>query len=210
MKDAYVVTHPEATHHVDGLVGGWFDSELTDRGVAQAGAIAGALAERIGAAEVQVFSSDLRRARRAAEIITERFGAELIIDPDLRERSFGAAGGRPDAWLAERLVPLPEGADRMQHDEGIDGAETRIEAARRAYAAMQRIHDSPGEHQVVVTHGGVASYLLASWLGMPLDSLRLVHFKVSSGGISLLRDQDDFRCHQLTFLNETSHLSQHP
>ncbi len=206
MKNVYVVTHPEATHHVEGLVGGWYDSALTERGVTQAGAIAEALADRVGAAEVQVFSSDLQRARRAAEIIVQRLGAELTIDPELRERSFGAAGGRPQAWLDEHLIPLPEGADRLHHDEGIDGAETRLDAARRAYAAMQRIHDSTGENQVIVTHGGQATYLLAAWLGVPIDSVGRVHFKVSSGGISLLRDQDDFQSHQLTFLNETSHL----
>ncbi len=38
MRNLYVVTHPEATHHVDGLVGGQFDSELTTRGLRQAAA----------------------------------------------------------------------------------------------------------------------------------------------------------------------------
>lgn len=56
MRSIYVVTHPEATHHVDGLVGGWYDSELTDRGVRQAGAIADVLADRLGAA-AEVYSS---------------------------------------------------------------------------------------------------------------------------------------------------------
>ena len=32
MTRVFLVTHTEATHHVDGLVGGWFDSELTARG----------------------------------------------------------------------------------------------------------------------------------------------------------------------------------
>ena len=32
MKEIYVVTHTQATHHVDRLVGGWFDSELTEKG----------------------------------------------------------------------------------------------------------------------------------------------------------------------------------
>ena len=32
MKNIYVVTHAEATHHIEGLVGGWYDSELTPLG----------------------------------------------------------------------------------------------------------------------------------------------------------------------------------
>jgi hypothetical protein len=46
MNDIYIVTHAEATHHVDGLVGGWFDSDLTERGCLQAEAIAASLAAR--------------------------------------------------------------------------------------------------------------------------------------------------------------------
>ncbi|SFJ45631.1 probable phosphoglycerate mutase [Nocardioides psychrotolerans] len=42
-----MVTHPEATHHVEGLVGGWFDSDLTARGHAEAELVAQALGERI-------------------------------------------------------------------------------------------------------------------------------------------------------------------
>jgi broad specificity phosphatase PhoE len=44
MRTVYVVTHPEATHHVDGLVGGWSDSDLTDKGLAHAERIAECLA----------------------------------------------------------------------------------------------------------------------------------------------------------------------
>ena len=36
-----IVSHTEATHHVDGLVGGWFDSELTMRGREHARRVAG-------------------------------------------------------------------------------------------------------------------------------------------------------------------------
>ena len=32
MRRLYVVTHPESVHHVSAIVGGWHDSELTDRG----------------------------------------------------------------------------------------------------------------------------------------------------------------------------------
>ena len=70
MRNVYVVTHPEASHHVGNLVGGWFDSDLTDRGREHADRIAETLAVRLpGDAAVQVFSSDLLRARRTGEIV---------------------------------------------------------------------------------------------------------------------------------------------
>lgn len=43
-RTVFVVTHPEATHHVEGLVGGWHDSDLTPRGLKDADTIAQALA----------------------------------------------------------------------------------------------------------------------------------------------------------------------
>jgi 2,3-bisphosphoglycerate-dependent phosphoglycerate mutase len=39
--------------------------------------------------------------------------------------------------------------DRMNHDEGIAGAETRAAFARRLYAAMDDILQSQCEHQVI-------------------------------------------------------------
>ncbi|UUI65484.1 histidine phosphatase family protein [Cellulomonas wangsupingiae] len=105
-----VVTHPEATHHVEGLVGGQFDSALTPRGERQAAAIAAALHARIdGSARVGLVASDLRRTRRTAEIIGAVLGVEAALDPRLREKSYGEAGGRPQAWLDARLVPPPGG-----------------------------------------------------------------------------------------------------
>jgi len=43
----YVVTHPEATHHVAGVVGGWHDSDLTAQGRRHAEVILACSAEHI-------------------------------------------------------------------------------------------------------------------------------------------------------------------
>ncbi|XVU20690.1 histidine phosphatase family protein [Actinoplanes sp. CA-054009] len=204
----YVVTHPEATHHVDGLVGGWFDSDLTGRGLAHAGQIADALAGRLPSdGAVEVFSSDLLRARRTAEVVAARLAARVVFDADLREKSFGEAGGRPKAWLEERFVPPPASGERLRHDEGVPGAETRWELAVRAYAALDRIRRSKAEQQVLVTHGGTATFLLAAWIGMPIDAAGLVGFQFSPGGITLLREDDRVHSRRVIQLNDVGHLT---
>ncbi|MEO6089708.1 MAG: histidine phosphatase family protein [Umezawaea sp.] len=208
LRNIYLVAHPEATHHVDGVVGGWFDSDLTDRGVRQAVEIAGALHARLDERSVEIFSSDLLRARRTADIVAERLTGPLTIDGDLREKSYGEAEGRPQAWLRERAVPLPESGERLRHDEGIAGAETRMDLARRAYDAMARVQTSPGEHQVIVTHGGTITLLIAAWIGMPIDAAGRVHFKASSGSISVLRKDSRNYSHQVVELNDVNHLTQ--
>jgi probable phosphoglycerate mutase len=70
MRCLYVIAHPEATHHVRGLVGGWFDSHLTERGHRQAELIGRRIRHLVPAqTEVELHSSDLTRAAQTAETV---------------------------------------------------------------------------------------------------------------------------------------------
>lgn len=146
-----------ATHHVDGLVGGPFDSELTAKGLDDAGRIAAALAERIGVgASRSLVSSGLRRTAQTATVI----GDILDIAPDLgsrlQEKSYGVAEGREQSWLGERFVPPPAVGNRLRPHEGIDGAETRLEVASRVYEATSDALARDVDDLVIVTHGYAA------------------------------------------------------
>ncbi|WP_197522220.1 histidine phosphatase family protein [Occultella aeris] len=203
----YVVTHPQATHHVDGLVGGWFDSDLTELGRRHAEAIAAVLSQEIAGESVDLVCSDLRRASRTARIIAVRVGTEPRPDADLREKSYGEAEGRPQSWLRERQIPLPPVGDRLRHDEGVAGAETRWQLAERAYAAMHRIETSSAANTIVVTHGGAATLLLAAWIGMPIEASGQVQFGLTSGGITKLHLDARNHSHVIAYLNRTTHLT---
>ncbi|XVV09092.1 histidine phosphatase family protein [Actinoplanes sp. CA-131856] len=134
------MTHPEATHHLEKVVGGWHDSRLTAAGLDAASAIAGALREEIPpGAEVALSSSDLRRTRETADAIGRVFGVRARLDRGLREKSYGVAEGRPQEWLKQRFIAPPAVGDRMNHDEGIEGAETRAVFASRVYAAVEEV-----------------------------------------------------------------------
>jgi len=208
VRRLHVVTHPEATHHVERRVGGWFDSELTTRGHADAAAIAARLRELIPrAARIELYSSDLRRAAQTAEPIASRFGVEPTLVRDLREKSYGIAGGRPQSWLDERFVPPPATGERLGHDEGIEGAETKLEWVTRVYRAMDRIRSGTGEHQVVVTHGGSLSWVVGAWIGLPIAACTHASFRSSAGGITVLHEDDHFHNRTLHTLNDTSHLA---
>lgn len=202
----FIVTHPEAGHHVEGLVGGWYDSDLTQLGQRQADAVAAELERRLDDGAVGIITSDLLRARHTAEIISTRIGGDVRLDPDLREKSYGEAEGRPKTWLQERQIPLPAQGERLRHDEGIAGAETRMDLARRAYAAMQRLMLSESENQVVVTHGGTATLLLAAWIEIPIESAGRVQFSLSSGGITELFKNAKNHSHVIARLNDVGHL----
>jgi 2,3-bisphosphoglycerate-dependent phosphoglycerate mutase len=207
MQDLYLVTHPESTHHIDRLVGGGYDAKLTAAGTAAAGSIATALRNRIPAGtEITLYSSDLQRTLQTAHTIGDHLGVRVIADRGLREKSYGIAEGKPQAWLDERFIPPPLVGERMDHDEGISGAETKQAFARRVYASMDVIGQDPCEHQIVVTHGGTATIVIAWWIRMPVDALGYVNFRVTSGGITHLREDDYFHNRQVVQLNDVTHL----
>ncbi|MEV0618297.1 histidine phosphatase family protein [Nonomuraea sp. NPDC050404] len=207
MRTLYVVTHPEATHHVEKVVGGWHDSALTPAGLRAAAAIAQALRARIpDDAEVELFSSDLRRTRETAEQVAELFGVQPVLDRRLREKSYGVAGGRPQSWLDERFIPPPADGERMEHDEGVEGAETKAESARRVYAAMDEIVRRPCEHQIIVTHGGTLTFVVTAWIRMPIEAAGHAQFRAPSGSITTLREDDFYHNRSVVGLGDLRHL----
>lgn len=208
MRNIYVVAHPEATHHVEGLVGGWHDSQLTPAGTRAATLIAEALRATIPeGSDVEVFSSDLQRALQTASVVGDLLHVEPVLDRRLREKSYGQADGRPQEWLDHRFVPPPAVGDRMAHDEGVPGAETKASFAQRIYAAMDLILARSCEHQVIVTHGFAVTFVLASWIRMPIESLGYVNFRATSGSITTLHEDDYFHNRQVISLSDTRHLT---
>ncbi len=125
----------------------------------------------------------------------------------LREKSYGEGEGKPDAWFRERFVPPPAHGERMEHDEGLVGAETKAEWVRRVYGAMDQVMASQAADKVIVTHGGSATFVIAHWIGMPLDALDYVSFSVASGSITHLREDDYFHNRSVVSLGETAHLA---
>ncbi|MFI7470063.1 histidine phosphatase family protein [Nonomuraea sp. NPDC049646] len=207
MRTIYAVTHPEATHHVERVVGGWHDSRLTPAGLSAAVSIARALRARIPVgADVELFSSDLQRTRQTAEKVAELFGVKPVLDRRLREKSYGEAGERPQEWLDRRFIPPPAVGERLEHDEGVAGAETKAALARRVYAAMGEILQRPCEHQIIVTHGGSLTCVVTSWIKMPINAIGYASFRVPPGSITTLREDDYFHNRTVVSLGDTRHL----
>ncbi|MFE7156860.1 histidine phosphatase family protein [Streptomyces sp. NPDC057636] len=207
MRTLHVVTHPEATHHLESVVGGWHDSQLTPAGIRAALSISQALRARIpNGAQVELFSSDLQRTSRTAEEVAELFGVKPILDRRLREKSYGEAGGKPQEWLHRRFVPPPAVGERMDHDENVEGSETKAAWAQRLYAAMGEILQNPCEHQIIVTHGGSLTFVVASWIKMPIKSAGYASFRAPSGSITTLHEDDFFHNRHVVSLGDTLHL----
>jgi 2,3-bisphosphoglycerate-dependent phosphoglycerate mutase len=138
--------HGETDWNRERRLQGSSDTELNEQGRYQARELAAALADVDVTA---VYSSDLRRARETAEIVAASKGLAVVVDRDLRERSFGGWEGLTRAEIAERFPDL----------ESHDG-ETDEEVRRRVLAAVHRIVDvHPGAQVLVVSHGSALNTL---------------------------------------------------
>ena len=203
-----MVAHPESVHHTSDLVGGWFDSALTERGLRRAVLIAARLRKLVPDDQAaQVYSSDLTRATQTADAIALQLGVQPIHLQGLREKSYGAAEGKPQAWLDQRFRQPPATGDRMHHHEGIEGAETRQDFASRLYDAVATILASPSTCQIIVTHGFALTFVVAAWIHLPLEAAGYVNMRSSSGGVTVLEEDDFFHNRTLVSLNDTSHLA---
>ena len=89
---------------------------------------------------------------------------------------------------------------------GVEGAETRRQFATRVHAAVEQVLASPCAHQVVVTHGFALTFVVTAWIGMPLESADRVNFRATSGGITVLEQDDFFANRSVVRLDDTAHL----
>ncbi|HEY5071387.1 MAG TPA: histidine phosphatase family protein [Caulobacteraceae bacterium] len=207
-RDIYVVAHTQSRHHVEGLSGGWYDTELTELGRRQAEAVAGGLVGLVGeAGPVEIYASDLLRAAQTADPISRRLGTPAILWKDLRERNYGEAGGKPLAWAEARRVPAPSDGTRLDHRDGIEGVESMRRFVTRIYRAMGRVVASRCGTQIIVTHGFAMTYVVAAWIRMPLEATAWVNFRSSPGGITHLREDDLHLNRNVMRLNDTAHLA---
>jgi broad specificity phosphatase PhoE len=205
MKDLFIVTHAQSVHHLENKVGGWYDTDLTLRGREDAEAIAARLANLIEHDEVEIFSSDLKRAGQTAEAIGKRFGKMVTETSALREISYGVAGGKPQAWLDARYTPAPDD-NRLDHKGGIEGAESRRDVALRVYPCVTEIVARPCANQIIVTHGFTLSMIVSAWMKVPIEACGFVAFPAASGSITHLRQDDFFRNRAVVSVADTSHL----
>ncbi len=195
MKTLYVVSHTEATHHLDNVVGGWHDSELTEKGLADARLIAERLPKDV---QIEtIYSSSLKRALSTAKEISKTTGAKVLASDNLREMCFGAAEGKHQSWLNDRICP-EDGINRLDH-RIVEGAETKREFAGRIYAYLDNVEW--GDVSVLSTHSFAATFVLAWWIRMPLEAVGYVNFNITPGKISKLVEDDFFRNRAVEYIN---------
>ena len=165
MTTLILVRHGETDWNAQLRWQGHSDTALNEAGREQARRLAGEL-EPVNA----LYSSDLARASETAEIIAERLGLEVRLDPRLRERGFGSWEGR----TAEEIeVSFPDEQRRWREGIGAgahDAEQFEAFAARVGSFVDEVVPQHPGEDVLVVSHGGTIRVVHA--LAAGLDYVR--------------------------------------
>lgn len=197
-----LLRHGETPLSIERRFNGRNDSNLTERGAAQAVASA----HRLASLPVQaVISSPLPRTRRTAEIVATAVGVDVVEEPDLAETDFGAWDGLTfaevrdrwprelEAWLSDSAVAPPSG-------------ESFESVARRVAAARERLCGQwPATTVVVVSHVTPIKSLVREALAAPVAAIFRIHIEPAS-----LSRIDWHADHHpvVRLMNDTSHLGE--
>jgi probable phosphoglycerate mutase len=167
----WLLRHGESDGNVRGLVQGQLpEIGLSARGEEQVRAAAAGLTAHGAPAVALVVSSDLRRCQETAQLLAAAAGAPTVLEPGLRERSFGRLEGTAWADVDPALVGLRDGRV-VDADARPPRGESLTDLARRvALVLTGPLAYAPGP-VLIVTHGGPIRIISAGRAGHPLLGL---------------------------------------
>jgi len=164
------VRHGETEWNVELREMGHLDSPLTPIGIQQAQALGHRL-KNLGFDAL--YSSDLGRAVKTAEIIGRICDKPVQLNSSLRERHMGVFQGLTREEINEKYPEEMATYERIGFLDLIPGGETAQERTDRSVRSLTEIASRhPNQTIVVVTHGGFLTGFLGFVLGIPFSNGR--------------------------------------
>lgn len=150
----YLMRHGQTNWNAEERVQGWKDIELNDAGCRQAQDAAQKLA---GNHIETVYSSDLKRAKKSADIISAVLDLPVHYTKRLREMDFGKAEGLKKAELITVFPYISQAFSDMQNPErykvGYPNGETIGDVQQRFIKFTGRLLEERQKKVLIVTHG---------------------------------------------------------
>jgi len=164
-----LIRHGETQWNAERRWQGWRDSPLTAAAEAQAATRAAGLAAA-GFAPRALWSSDLGRARRTAEIVAAHLEVPVLADAGFREK----CGGDWEGYTADEIdTHWPGMRERWRRGEiaAMPGGEDDATVLARFDDALRRVLDHVGDGVFgIVMHGGILR-LVATRAGADVHTL---------------------------------------
>ena len=169
MSSVLILRHGESTWNVEHRWQGWLDAPLSEAGEMQA-AVRGRTLRRDGFKPRAIYTSDLGRAARTAEILAAHVGAPVIREQGFRERNGGEWQGHTGAEIDGRW-PGQRAAWRRGELSAPPGGETDGQTLVRFDTALTRAlaHVGPSLLMIVTHHGMLRA--VATRAGADVDAL---------------------------------------
>ena len=196
-----VIRHGETVANRNCVIQGQCDVPLSPAGEEQAKLLARRWKNRRFDA---VYSSDLSRAVRTAEIVTG--GVKPVLAPELREMDLGEWVGHTTAEVAERYPEEWRAFRSASVECRATGGESRrelLERVTRFFRAAAERH--PDRNVLVVTHGGALRAFFLMLMGGSLNASALLP-STGNTGISTVRYDPETDRWRIISWNDTAHL----
>jgi broad specificity phosphatase PhoE len=192
-----LVRHGATDWNLQGRCQGATDRELSEIGIRQAEAIAAELAQE---PVHVVYSSDLKRAQRTAELISEPHRLPVFVEHDIRELDHGELEG---LTFSEIKANYPEFLARWRTEPAeirVPSGERLADVAERAWNGLTRIVERHARAPkiVVVSHNFPILGIVCRIAGTPLNNYRSFH--LDPCGVTRL-NCDDSRNWSITHVN---------
>ena len=146
-----LVRHGATDWNLQGRCQGATDLDLNEVGIRQAEQIAASLSkEPIHG----IYSSNLKRARQTAQLISLHHRLPVLIETDVRELDHGQLEGLTFTEIKEHYSQFIQKWRTEPAEIQVPGGERLVDVARRAWSGLNRIvrRHNAGETVIVVSH----------------------------------------------------------
>lgn len=192
----YLVRHGETDWNIKGFVQGQSDIPLNQKGEQQAKELADQLKNIHFDA---IYSSDLMRAKRTAEIIAQEKKLAILTTKILRERDFGDFEGKKADFLIAWRKSLKKGIENLTQEEKelLRNKNPNIESDE---SLMQRFIPFireiavgyPGKNILIITHGSMMRTFLIR-IGFFENQEKSYRYRLKNGSyVVILSDGVEF------------------
>ena len=183
----YLMRHGEVVNGGEKRYNGHIDVDITENGIQQMHRLAGLLS---GKSISAIYSSDLIRSVKGAQIIAARIGTSHTPLRELRERSVGAWEGLTAEEIRERFPVeyVQWRTDLLGYRP--PGGECLSDVRERVLPVFRRLVRSHPEQEIgMLLHGGVNRVIMAEALGM--DMLNLFRIDQAFGALNIIEYHND-------------------
>ena len=200
MTRLLLVRHGDTDYNHNRRFLGHTDIEMSAFGIKQVMRLRDYIAgEKINA----VFSSDLKRTIKTAEILTAGRKLDIVLCPELREVNYGECEGLSFGQIGEQYPDVAAKCLNFNLELDFPGGEDFKTFIKRTRSFLKRLKNQPANNTVlVVSHGGPLKTLICHFLGLNMKNWDRIHLDTASLSIVYLNAKNPV----LTRFNDTSYL----